>query len=77
MRRVPIILLGLAVGGLLGYGLSFLYAEYSPHDYGPNAIPLGLLWLVICSTIFGSIAGAILLPVIVTSLSGQRSDSAN
>jgi|GEM_PF-4133864 len=62
------IFLGLLLGGLLGGELSYLYIEYTPRSYGPNAIPIGEALVVLWSTIFGAIAGAILLPVIVSSL---------
>jgi len=62
------ILLGLLLGGLLGGELSYLLIKYAPRSYGPNAIPIGELLVVFWSTIFGAIAGAILLPVIVSSL---------
>jgi len=72
MRHVPMILLGLVVGGMLGFGLSYFFAETSQHDYGPNAIPVGLLQLIVFSTIFGSILGATFLPIYVSRQRKQR-----
>jgi len=71
-RVISLVLLGLFLGGLLGFGLS--YAVFA--SAGGPAL-LGALPYVLVATIFGAVAGALILPLAVISNLSKKDDAAS